>query len=95
MRYICVKWIHDYQDEPVIIYGEVDDEGWELRKVELYRDDSVGYSYDNKEVKSMGLSIVPIPPIEEIAAAGPEFEPTEISKDEFEQIWREKVLKEE
>jgi hypothetical protein len=34
MKYLKVVWVHDLPGEPVLLYSEVDDEGWEIRKVE-------------------------------------------------------------
>ena len=38
MRHQRVRWIHERADEPVVLYAEVDDDGWEVRKVDQYID---------------------------------------------------------
>jgi hypothetical protein len=38
VRYQRVVWHHDHPDEPIVLYAEVDDDGWERRKVDEYRD---------------------------------------------------------
>ena len=38
MRYQRVRWTHDFVDEPTVLFAEIDDEGWEVRKVNVYRD---------------------------------------------------------
>lgn len=42
--YLRVEWVHDIPNEPVILFSELDDEMWELRKVEVYRDGTAGYA---------------------------------------------------
>lgn len=86
MRYIKVKWNHSNPQMPVTLYSEIDDAGWELRKVEIFRDGSVGYASAAESRGDTGLGLVPIPPILEIAK-DPAFEPSEITAKEFEEVW--------
>lgn len=86
MKYIKVKWSHDIADEPVWLYSELDDASCEVRKVEVFSDGKMGFAGSGEEGGSTRLSTVPIPPIEEIESDA-QFEPTEISHLEFEQIW--------
>jgi hypothetical protein len=92
--YIMVDHIHTYDDLPVRIYSELDEERYEVRKIEIFKDGSIGYAYDDVEVGPTGLGEVPVPPLDEIAQDPYEiFFPKEITKDEFEKIWNEKVVK--
>lgn len=86
MRYIRVKWIHTLRSEPVLMYSEIDREGWEIRKVEVYADGRRGYASKSDAVGGSGLSKEPLPSLEEIAA-DPQFEPVEIDQAEFERVW--------
>ena len=86
MTYLKVKWIHAYVDEPVLIYSELDDERWELRKVEIFPDGRMLYADPEVEFEETGLSTMPLPSLEKIAA-DPVSEPEVISKAEFEKIW--------
>lgn len=86
MQYIKVRWLHDDPDEPVLLYSELDEERWEVRKVEIYRDGRHELACDWLVTGTTRLGEVPVPPLEEIAA-DPEFEPTEITKEEFEEAW--------
>jgi hypothetical protein len=86
MRYIRVKWIHSHPDEPVLMYSELDDAGWEIRKVEVFPNGSVGFASLTEATPSTRLSIEPLPSLDEIAS-DPQFEPVEITKDEFEKVW--------
>ncbi len=85
MRYIKVRWIHDFRDEPVLIYSEIDDVGWELRKVEIYRNGNASFASNAISAGSM-LSIEPLPSLSEIAS-DPQFETEIISKEQFDNIW--------
>ena len=88
MTYIKVKWIHTFPDEPVDIYSELDNDRWETRKIEFFADGT--NRYVGEDVASIDLdselSEEPIPSLIEIAA-DPQFEPVEITKEEFEVVW--------
>jgi hypothetical protein len=86
MQYIKVIWKHDFKEEPILLYSELGGNRWEVRKVEVFRDGSYGYAGDGREYRS-GLGLMAVPSLDEIAR-DPEFEPCQISKDEFEAIWR-------
>ncbi len=86
MRYIRVRWIHSSPDSPVDLYGELDDRGWEVRKVELFPDGRAGLAGPDGSTDSTMLGEVPFPSLDEIAL-DPEFQPKEISQSEFEAIW--------
>lgn len=90
MQYLKVEWIHNFEDEPIIIYSEIDDKYNEIRKVEIYRNNKVGYADLNTEFGGTRLSEEPIPTLSEIALDS-QFRPIEIDKQEFEKIWLEKV----
>ena len=36
--YVEVAWLHDFEDEPVMLYSKLDDQRRETRKVELFPD---------------------------------------------------------
>ena len=42
-RYQEVRWHHDLPEEPVVLYSEIDS-GFEVRKVEVYRDGRHDYA---------------------------------------------------
>ena len=86
--YVRGEWFHDFEDEPRFIYSELDDEGYELRKIEVFKDGSIGNaSTDNPESGSTALADVAYPSIEEINAQK-EFHMEEISAAEFEDLWK-------
>lgn len=86
MMYLKVEWFHSFADEPIVIYAEIDDDRWETRKIEVFRNGELGFSDGESECHSMGLSETQIPSIEEIGS-DPEFSPRIITKDEFERMW--------
>lgn len=91
MEYLKVKWIHQWEDEPAIIYSEIDSHRNEKRKIELFRNGQVGYAIGNTERGGTRLSEGPLPTLQSIAA-DPQFEPSNISKGEFERMWKEKAV---
>jgi hypothetical protein len=86
MRYIHVQWLHSFPNEPVDLYSELDDVGWETRKLEVFRDGTVGFASRTESTGDTDLGEIPVPPLEEIAA-DPQFRPTLIAKEEFERLW--------
>jgi hypothetical protein len=86
MMYMRVKWIHAIPSEPVYIYSEVDPDQWERRKVEIYADGRMGFADCNHSVEGSMLSMEPLPSLNEIAADS-QFDPAEISKEDFDAVW--------
>ncbi len=82
-----VDWQHDLADETVVLYSEVID-GWETRKVEVYRDGRIDHASEDVETGTAKLSEVLMPTVEDIAEQT-EFVPVEISVDDFESVWRQ------
>jgi len=85
MTYIKVRWMHSHLDEPVLLYSELDEGRWEKRKVEVFAGGRCGYASSTESAESTRLGEVPVPPLSEIAT-DPQFNPTEIDKQEFEKI---------
>ena len=79
MVYIKVRWKHDDPNDPILLYSEMDDERWEVRKVEVFTDGSFGYADRATSRGTTFLSLEPLPTLLEIAAM-PEFEPVAITK---------------
>lgn len=90
MQFLKIEWIHEFADEPYIIFAELDDDGYEKRKIEIFKNGRSGYASESSEVGGSILSEHPYPPLEEIAANS-EFIPVKISKEEFENIWNGRV----
>lgn len=87
MRYQVVHWKHEIDDEPVLLYSEIDCGGRERRKVEEYRSGRLDVAGDDIETGSTRLSETAIPPLVEINAID-EFSAETISALDFEAIWR-------
>ena len=88
MQYIKVRWNHGRADSPVWLYSELDDERWETRKVEVFRDGSIGWASATEETLETRLGECAVPSLEEIASDHDgEFEPAEIDAAEFERVW--------
>jgi hypothetical protein len=90
MEYIYVEWLHNTKNDPIILISELDENRYELRKIEIYKDGKVGFATKKIEFMDTRLAEVPIPSKEEIAFQD-EFLVREITKDEFENYWNEHV----
>lgn len=91
-HYLKVEWRHSLPDEPVLLYSELDEDRWEIRKIEVFRDGDVGYASrsgsegPNRHSGQTKLGQVPMPPFEEIEQ-DLQFKPFIISVEEFESAW--------
>jgi hypothetical protein len=84
--YLNVEWTHSFSDKPLLLYSELDRERWELRKVEIFPDGTMGYAGPGVAVRGTELGQRPVPSFEQIAA-DPQFEPTVITGPEFQAVW--------
>lgn len=88
MTYIKVRWVHDFPEEPVMIIAELDDGEYENRKIEIFRDHRIAYATKDLEI---GTFLATVAYSYEEIAADPQFDPCKITKQELEQLWRERV----
>jgi hypothetical protein len=84
--YLYAQWVQSSANEPYEFYSELDERRNETRKVERYRDGSVGYASETAATHGASLGIIPVPPLGEINAS-PEFNAREISQGDFERQW--------
>ena len=89
MEYISVVWKHNHRDEPVRLVSELDEERFEVRKLEFFRDGSVGFASKECDSARTRLGEVTVPPLAEINE-DPEFEGVPITKSEFDQLWQKR-----
>jgi Domain of unknown function (DUF6881) len=90
MNYIRAAWHHSFPDEPIVLYSEMNEERWEVRKVDIFREGPPGIASATLSTRDSMLSEKPIPPISEIASDA-QFEPSEITKEEFEEVWSKAI----
>lgn len=90
MQYLRVLWRHESPDEPVELYSELDDSGYEIRKVEIYRDGHRDFADSESSSGVTTLGEGPLPSLEEIAEQE-EFSPSRIEPEQFEDVWRQAV----
>lgn len=86
MTYLKVYWKHSFPDEPTIIYSELNENREEIRKVEVYTNEILGYAWKDISMRGTYLSECEIPELSEINK-DVEFQGIEIRKEEFEMIW--------
>ena len=85
MKYIKVRWVHDLPDEPELLYSEIDHDRNEIRKVEIFKDGTMGYAASGVRHRS-ALAECPLPTVEEIGG-DPQFKPESIAEAEFAEVW--------
>jgi hypothetical protein len=86
MTYILVNWKHHDPNEPVLLYSELDESRFEVRKVEIFPDGTCGYADADGGTRGTGLGLVATPELDEITR-DPQFEAVVITKDEFDAVW--------
>lgn len=86
-----VEWIHDFLEEPYLIYGELCDDLEEIRKVEIYKSGDIGYVKRNGDKYHAYTAEMNWSKKDEIEK-DPQFKVEVISKTEFEKMW-DKAIK--
>ena len=86
-KYIKVKWRHNLKSAPVELYSELDENRYQLRKIEKYRNGQLDFADGSRNSGSIRLDEVPVPPIQEINE-DTQFKASLISKEEFEAVWQ-------
>ena len=86
VHYIAVEWLHMAPDEPIHLYYELDQDRYERRKVEMYRDGTLHSADATFGRGSTFLAWEPHPPVADISA-DPQFHVHEITAQEFENLW--------
>lgn len=66
MRYQFVEWLHEFDSEPVAIIQELTDDGWEVRKIEVFPGGSVGLASGRGESGGSALAELPSPDLDAI-----------------------------
>jgi hypothetical protein len=86
MHYQRVVWHHDHDDEPVVLWSEVGDNGYERRKVDEYRDGRLDWAGETAHTGATLLGDQRVPPLDEINADDA-FKAVAISPKDFHVIW--------
>ena len=86
MKYIDVAWLHKNSEYPIRLVSEMDDELFEVRKLEFFPDGKVGFASQTSSTNSTMLGIEPIPMLSEINQ-DPQFIGKAISASEFQTLW--------
>ena len=81
-----VVWHHDAPDEPVVLWSEIGDDGYERRKVDEYRDGRLDRADATTSTGTTVLGDQRVPPLHEIDADD-EFTAVAISAEEFQRVW--------
>ncbi len=87
MRYTFVRWIHSTPTEPVLLLSEIDDDGFEFRKVDIYSDGRIALATRTSSDGATFLSYEKYPELTEINSSA-EFDAISGSADVFEWFWR-------
>lgn len=87
MKYLKVKWLHQDANEPMLLISELDDQRYEVRKVEVFADGRKGVASSAGSFGGTDLGELAVPSDEEIAQdCQSVIEPTTAA--EFETVWR-------
>ena len=89
MEYVLTEWDHDLDDEPCLIYSELDDGRMERRKVEFFQN-GICFSYGGERGNEGALSDVPFPEdLRKITGQTGECRAKTISCQLFQEIWNQ------
>ncbi|MBO9729927.1 MAG: hypothetical protein J7623_14915 [Chitinophaga sp.] len=88
MEYLKISWLHRFEDQPIFLYSEIDNQRFENRKIEIYEDGSFGIANCNFHFGGTALSDLVMPEIADISG-DKQFFPELITQAEFELIWNQ------
>lgn len=85
IRYMKVVWHHNFDSDPVLLLSEIVD-GWEVRKIERFRDGTTNFAgpVENSGDTLLSEAMMPTP---EDLNEDPEFSAESIDPAEFETEW--------
>ena len=92
MKYIQLRWRHANPDEPVWIFSEIEEDGREVRKLECFKNGFCDFASREEATGTTKLRTQQLPEMRELGRDR-EFEPREITKEEFEEVWRTRHYK--
>ncbi len=87
IKYLYIKSDYGFEDTPVEAYIEVDTENYAVRYLELLKDGEIRYATENLESGTF-LPYEKFPRIDDIIGEKEIKEVREITKEEFEMVWR-------
>lgn len=88
--YFCCDWLHDLDDEPIMVYEELNDERLEMRKIHQYRNGRLVRTDRIAPELDTSLSCEPIPS-EAAIDAQPEFVVRSLTAAGFQAVWDQAV----
>lgn len=89
MDYVLTEWDHDLDDEPYLVYSELDDGRMEVRKVEFFRN-GICFSYGGERGNEGALSDVPFPEdLRTVTGPAGEYRARAITRQLFQEIWNQ------
>jgi hypothetical protein len=86
MKYIKIHWIHNFKDDPEFIYSEIDEAGYEVKKIEIFKNkDYIIYSENINSDRLAGI----YPSLEELTfeEETESMQAIEIAETEFNEVW--------
>ena len=87
MKYIKIHWIHNFKEEPEFIYSKIDKEGYEVKKVEIFKNGHYIIYSENNNSDRLAEGIYPS--LEELTfeEESESMQAIEISEKEFNEVW--------
>ncbi|MCL2682872.1 MAG: hypothetical protein FWE63_05235 [Bacteroidales bacterium] len=87
MKFIKIHWTHSFKDSPEFIYSAIDEEGYEIKKVEVFK--SGDYTVYSENINSDRLAEGIYPSLEELTFEEKieSMQAFEIDEVEFNEIW--------
>lgn len=73
-------------DEPVLLFAEIDEDGWEVRKVDQYGDGTLDRAGDGEGSERTVLGERRVPTLN-VINSDPDFTAEAITAEEFETVW--------
>ena len=87
MEYILLEWFHDIEDEPYLIYSEIDNQRYETRKIEVFKNGTCLRCGEEILNSSIDLADIAFPENIDEINRDKQFHAKYITKKDFEKFW--------
>jgi hypothetical protein len=85
--YFACRWHHEADDDPVMLYEELDDDRMETRKVHEFRDGTLERTDAVRPEHRTSLAWEAVPALEDIDAQ-PDFTVLPLTAEDFDAVWK-------
>jgi hypothetical protein len=90
MKYVHIQWNHELPDAPTDVYSELDADRMEVRKIEMFNNQSIGFAEAGRSTENTSLRPTPLPYVS-VLNQDPKAMARDLDWHEFDDLWEKLV----